>query len=255
MTKRAFTLVELLVVISVIALLLAILMPALAKSREQGKAVTCLSNLRQFAIAANLYTLNNDGFYPIAYMKDPDPMDSISITIEWDFINITDLNIGQQRLEPGLLWQGQTIEKIHQCPSFKGIPNSDSPYSGYSYNTSYIGRGPNEAQKIPARVTDVKNSANCVLFGDGEYADGANKFMRSPWRTPYDTFSFRAAGTQGFRHNAKTNISWCDGHASSQKDLFTDTLKNEKARIEQYNITAKNKVGFLSPDNSVYDLK
>ncbi len=61
--KRAFTLVELLVVIAIIALLMSILMPALARVREQAKAVLCQSNLRQMGAAFDMYTSDNDGYF------------------------------------------------------------------------------------------------------------------------------------------------------------------------------------------------
>ena len=69
MRKRAFTLVELLVVISVIAVLTAILMPVLGGARQRGKSIVCLSNLRQMAIASQGYINSNDGFYPVAYAQ------------------------------------------------------------------------------------------------------------------------------------------------------------------------------------------
>jgi len=59
--KRAFTLIELLVVIAVIALLMGILMPALSAARKQAASMACQSNLRQMALAMNLYTLDNEG--------------------------------------------------------------------------------------------------------------------------------------------------------------------------------------------------
>jgi prepilin-type processing-associated H-X9-DG protein/prepilin-type N-terminal cleavage/methylation domain-containing protein len=255
-SKKAFTLIELLVVIAIIAMLMGVLMPALAKARNLGKTVICLSNLRQMFIASQTYAANNNDYYCMAYVNDPDPMDSIAIYTSWDFTNIKDWNTMQEEIKPGLIWQGETIEEIHQCPSFKGESNSLESFSGYNYNTSYIGHGSSEKITVPARTVNVKNPSSNALFGDGQYYDGANKFMRSPWTHDGDGFSFRSTGTQGYRHSNKTNVAWCDGHVSSQKELYTDTFDKEKEKIENYNLANPNDtVGFLSPDNSVYDLK
>lgn len=61
---RAFTLVELLVVIGIISLLIAILLPSLQKAREQARNVVCLSNVRQLTMAIINYAGNNRGMYP-----------------------------------------------------------------------------------------------------------------------------------------------------------------------------------------------
>jgi prepilin-type N-terminal cleavage/methylation domain-containing protein len=68
MKRSGFTLVELLVVISIIALLMAVLMPALARVRSQAKAVLCLSNLKQWGLAFSLYTSDNDGKFMNGYV-------------------------------------------------------------------------------------------------------------------------------------------------------------------------------------------
>jgi prepilin-type N-terminal cleavage/methylation domain-containing protein/prepilin-type processing-associated H-X9-DG protein len=248
MRSKGFTLIELLTVVSLTGILLAILLPALGAARKQGRAVCCLSNLRQLALAAELYTSSNDGYYPIAYMYAR--KDSRFISYAWDFTTIRDWSEGEQKVIPGLLWQGQTIEKIHQCPSFKGPHNwLNDPYTGYNYNTSYIGHGQLESIETPANTDQIIRPGNCALFGDGGYISGANKFMRAPRPNPGDlNFSDRYAGTQDYRHLGATNVAYCDGSTKSVRKLYTDTDKWSRDKI------AKG-TGFLSPDNSAYDLK
>ena len=63
--RHAFTLVELLVVIGIIAILISLLLPALNKARAAGNDIVCKSNLRQIAQVIYLYTQNNRGVYPV----------------------------------------------------------------------------------------------------------------------------------------------------------------------------------------------
>ncbi len=66
-SKRAFTLVELLVVIGIIAALIAMLLPVLSRAREAAKATRCLSNIRQLGAALVMYTNENKGYLPVQY--------------------------------------------------------------------------------------------------------------------------------------------------------------------------------------------
>lgn len=70
MKRKAFTLVELLVVISIIAILLAVLMPALGKAKEQAKAVTCVSQKKQWGVVMTTFTMDNDGYFEGGYTDE-----------------------------------------------------------------------------------------------------------------------------------------------------------------------------------------
>ena len=53
-----------------------------------------------------------------------------------------------------------------------------------------------------------------------------------------------------------TNVAWCDGHVSSQRELYTESINSAHIAIENYNKTTDDcKIGFLSPDNSAYGLE
>jgi prepilin-type processing-associated H-X9-DG protein/prepilin-type N-terminal cleavage/methylation domain-containing protein len=246
--NTAFTLVELLVVVAIVAMLSAMLLPGLGQAKQRARSTICLSNLRQMGIAAQGYLNTHQGYFPIAYYSENKP--GLFISYAWDFTTIRDWNADSTRVVPGVLWEGSTNPEIHQCPSFESGHNwLADPFTGYNYNTSYIGHGQCEAIPAPARIIAIRYPDQCALFGDGEYAAGANKFMRAPWRNPGDAqFSGRFAGTQGYRHLGKTNAAFCDGHAESRSQRYTETYPADQAHIAPG-------TGFLSPDNSLYDLE
>lgn len=234
MTRRGFTLIELLVVIGIIAALIGLLLPALSVARQNARTTACLSNLRQMIVAANIYAQHNGGRYPVARWGSEN----------WDFAIING------KPAPGLLWRGQTDLRIQQCPAFDGKSNTPfDPYTGYNYNTSFIGHGQGETVEAPAKLVHVRQPSRTALFGDGEYYAGANKFMRAPFPHPGDlSITTRAAGTQGFRHRGRTNVAFCDGHAETLGERHTRTIPSEMPKIAP-------RTGFLSPDNSIYDLE
>ena len=93
---------------------------------------------------------------------------------EWDF-QVVGANV-----LPGILWAGQAPLQIQQCPSCDiKSPTATDPYTGYNYNTSYIGHGVGEFQVQSARVVQVRRPSEVALFGDGGYYGGTDKYMRA----------------------------------------------------------------------------
>jgi prepilin-type N-terminal cleavage/methylation domain-containing protein/prepilin-type processing-associated H-X9-DG protein len=250
--RAGFTLVELLVVIAIITLLVGILLPSLSRAKEIARTVLCLTNLKGMGTALHVYMTKYDEHFPLAYHTER--VGRVRYFYAWDFTTTKDWDTGEESIEPGTLWDGEAIHRIHQCPSFDGAHNwMDDPFTGYNYNTSYLGYNekPRPAGTLPitVRASEVKNPAGTAVFGDAGFESGSNKFMRAPWRdSPWDTFVGRSAGTQAFRHLGKSNVCWADGHATSWTEQHQETHADEMVRLVEG-------TGYLSADNSLYDLE
>jgi prepilin-type N-terminal cleavage/methylation domain-containing protein len=164
LSRRAFTLIDLLVVIAIIAILMAILMPALQRIKKQARGVACQSNLHQWGMIWAMYTQDHDGYFPTAvltwralvkqYHKDEDQ--------EITLCPVATKLYSEGAMPPLGAWE-QTRDQ-------GGRDRSDRPYaSSYGIN-QWVYDAP---QVVGGRILEqiwrtanVKNASEVPLFGD-----------------------------------------------------------------------------------------
>ncbi len=180
--RAGFTLIELLVVIAIIAILAAILFPVFARAREKARQNTCLNNMRQIALAIQMYTQdNNETFFP-----DSD-------TMAWSTY-LKPYN------EPG----------IYDCPTLTGKGTNDKPEYGFSAGLFSRSVGNIMDTTAAMMIADIKpTSTNTNASLTGANVDSVLSARHNS--------SFNLATADGSVHNVSLNKSGDTPFIAAQK--------------------------------------
>jgi len=184
--KHAFTLIELLVVIAIIALLAALLLPALSRARDTARRTLCVSNLREVNLAIHLYADDSSDALPV--LPDPNPYPN-------------GVGAFYKQLVKGYLGLSGAAspdENVFICPSDRTFSKQvGHAFTSYTFNGYEV--GPDALPRITGKsLGAIQNPARAVLAGEW------TAFFGGSWH-PFvrDTYP-----------DAKSVLSFVDGHVS-----------------------------------------
>jgi len=195
--SQGFTLIELLVVVAIIAILAAMLLPALSQARERARSAVCINNLKQIGVAAIMYADDYDGLFTV--------FSTVSGTLMWSDALYNNFYIRDRRvfLCPSALprryadrWQTYGMDRQIYLLNSQTLPGANNVSNAY------------------CKLTTIPEPAKVILCGDTtqNVSGAATNYNYALY---YKTDVVNGMGLIQTRHNGFANCAFVDGHVEA----------------------------------------